>query len=75
MVAPARLQRRPAPPLPPPKLVSLIDAPDGPYADSPPGWWDEYGGARDPVSGVVYIPQGNPTPPCRIAGCVRHGTP
>lgn len=58
---PARRHRRPACPLPAPQLVSLIDNPDGPYAESPPGWWDQYGGALNIASGVVYLP--GPTQP------------
>ncbi|WP_371800866.1 hypothetical protein OHA38_20295 [Streptomyces sp. NBC_01732] len=27
-----------------------------PYEGSPDGWWTEYGGALDVVSGVVYLP-------------------
>ncbi|MGK5547660.1 hypothetical protein ACSNOH_23415 [Streptomyces sp. URMC 127] len=38
-------------------LVDLTQDPDGPYADSPEGWWTQYGGALDKRSGVVYIPQ------------------
>lgn len=58
---PARRQRRPACPLPAPRLVSLIDEPDGPYGDSLPGWWDQYGGAIDRTRRVVYLP--GPTHP------------
>lgn len=76
MTTPARAPKRPAEsPLPAPKLVSLIDGPDSPYADSPAGWWDEYGGAMDRRSGVVYIPPGGtghacpfPCGECQIRG-------
>ena len=47
--------------LPDPELVSLIDRPGSPYADSPAGWWDQYGGALDTRSGVVNLP--GPTHP------------
>lgn len=53
-------------PLPPPDLVSLVDDPHGPYADSPAGWWDQYGGAVS-ATGVVYLP--GPTHPTNA----RHG--
>lgn len=43
-------------PLPPPELVSLEEAPVGPHAGSPAGWWDQYGGALDVASGVVCLP-------------------
>ncbi|MFI1099822.1 hypothetical protein [Streptomyces melanogenes] len=43
---------------PPARPVSLVDDPDGPYADSPEGWWTKYGGALNVRSGVVYIPRG-----------------
>jgi hypothetical protein len=56
--APARVRRRREAELPAPELVSLIDDPEGPYADSPEGWWTEYGGALDSRSGVVYLPPG-----------------
>ncbi|MHC0429255.1 hypothetical protein ACX6XY_03575 [Streptomyces sp. O3] len=26
------------------------------YENSPPGWWDQYGGALDVASGVVFLP-------------------
>lgn len=63
MTAPSRVSRRPTGELPPPELVSLIDDPDGPYANSPDGWWTEYGGALDTRSGVVYFPPGSDRPP------------
>lgn len=63
MTAPARVHKRRTRPLPAPELVSLADDPEGPYADSEEGWWTEYGGARDPRSGVVYIPSGGKRPP------------
>ncbi|WHM37898.1 hypothetical protein [Streptomyces sp. BPTC-684] len=37
--------------------MNLVDDPDGPYADSPEGWWTKCGGALDVRSGVVYIPR------------------
>ncbi|BCM65781.1 hypothetical protein EASAB2608_01115 [Streptomyces sp. EAS-AB2608] len=37
-------------------LVDLTQDPDGPYANSPEGWWTQYGGALNQRSGVVYIP-------------------
>lgn len=43
-------------------LVSLIDDPDGPYRDSPEGWWTEGGGALDMRSGLVYFPPGSDPP-------------
>ncbi|MGA5130750.1 hypothetical protein [Streptomyces blastmyceticus] len=46
--------------------MSLIDDPDGLYADSPEGWWTQYGGAVDARSGVVYIPREADHPPCRF---------
>lgn len=61
MTVPVKPQKRRTRPLPPPKLVSLIDDPSGPYADSPAGWWDQYGGALNRASGVVYLP--GPTHP------------
>ncbi|MEU1077433.1 MULTISPECIES: hypothetical protein [unclassified Streptomyces] len=39
------------------KAATLLEDPDGPYADSPKGWWTECGGALDVRSGVVYIPR------------------
>ncbi|MFJ2257773.1 hypothetical protein ACIOKD_05405 [Streptomyces sp. NPDC087844] len=62
-MTPARLRRRTLRPLPAPELVNLLDDPEGPYADSPEGWWTERGGAQDPVSGVVYFPPGSNPPP------------
>ncbi len=35
-----------------------------PYAESPDGWWTKYGGAKDVVSGVVFIPRGADLHPC-----------
>lgn len=64
MTAPVRRGRARTHALPEPELVNLIDDPDGPYADSPEGWWTEYGGALDVRSGVVYLPPGRDTPPC-----------
>ncbi len=58
---PARRQQRPTWPLPAPQLGSLFDDAGGPYADSPAGWWDQYGGALNVASGVVYLP--GPTHP------------
>lgn len=58
---PARRQQRLTCPLPAPQLVSLLDDPRGPYTDSPAGWWDQYGGALNVASGVVYLP--GPTHP------------
>lgn len=55
--------------LPEPKLVSLLDTPGSPYADSPAGWWDEYGGALDARSGVAYLPPGSPKPPYVFPPC------
>lgn len=63
MTAPAKRVSAHLTVLPAPELVSLIDDPDGPYAGSEVGWWTEYGGARDPRSGVVYIPPGGKRPP------------
>jgi hypothetical protein len=37
-----------------------------PYADSPEGWWMEYGGALDVTSGVVHFPQEVELPACRF---------
>lgn len=59
MSVPVKPQKHRTRPLPPPKLVSLIDSPGSPYADSPAGWWDQYGGAV--ARGVVYLP--GPTHP------------
>lgn len=53
---PARRQQRPMCPLPAPQLVSLIDDPGGPCADSPPGWWNQYGGALNVASRVICLP-------------------
>ncbi len=53
-------------PLPAPELVSLLDDRDGPYRNSPDGWWTPLGGAQDPVSGVVYFPPGSNQPPSRF---------
>ncbi|MEE4592889.1 hypothetical protein V2J94_13465 [Streptomyces sp. DSM 41524] len=46
-----------------------------PYEGSREGWWTKYGGAQDPVSGVVYIPAGADLPPCPYpcAHCRRKG--
>jgi hypothetical protein len=41
--------------------VSPVGDPGGPYADSPAGWWGQYGGALDRASGVAYLP--GPTHP------------
>jgi hypothetical protein len=57
--------------LPAPELISLIGDPSGPYADSPEGWWTEYGGALDSRSGVVYFPPDSNPPPCRLPDCQR----
>jgi len=57
MTAPAKRVRA----LPAPQLVSLVH---GPYADSPDGWWTQYGGALDTRSGVVHLPQVAQLPPC-----------
>jgi hypothetical protein len=63
MSAPAkRASARPSV-LPDPELVSLTDDPLGPYAESPDGWWTQYGGALDVASGGVYLP-GPKFPPC-----------
>lgn len=45
------------------------------YEGSREGWWTKYGGARDSVSGVVYIPAGADHPPCPYpcAHCRRKG--
>lgn len=40
------------------------EAQGGPYANSPWGWWTEYGGRLDAASGVVFIPRGQKVPPC-----------
>jgi hypothetical protein len=72
MTAPARRVRARVSPLPAPELVSLIDDPTGPYADSPDGWWTEYGGALDIRSGVVYLP-GPKSPPCPLTCPRRKG--
>lgn len=69
MSAPVKPQERRTRPLPPPKLVSLIDGPGSPYADSPGGWWDQYGGALDVASGVVYLPGPTHPPNPRHRGC------
>lgn len=37
------------------------NAATAPYAGSPAGWWDQYGGALDRASSVVYLP--GPTHP------------
>ncbi|WP_185909471.1 hypothetical protein [Streptomyces sp. WAC01280] len=44
-------------------LVDLTQDPDGPYANSPAGWWTAHGGALDTRSGVVYFPPGSNPPP------------
>lgn len=59
MSAPVKPQERRTRALPDPELVSLIGDPSGPYAGSPPGWWDQYGGAV--AGGVVHLP--GPTHP------------
>ncbi|GAA2318784.1 hypothetical protein Scani_71100 [Streptomyces caniferus] len=41
------------------------------YANSPEGWWTEYGGAVDVRSGVVYFPPGSKHVPCPWEDCVR----
>ncbi|GAA0510616.1 hypothetical protein GCM10010390_11610 [Streptomyces mordarskii] len=45
------------------------------YERSRVSWWTRYGGAEDPVSGVVYIPAGADLPPCPYpcAHCRRRG--
>ncbi|MHC0430795.1 hypothetical protein ACX6XY_11475 [Streptomyces sp. O3] len=63
MNAPA-VRRQRAAAVPAPELVTLLVDPDGPYADSPPGWWDPYEGALDVISGVVYLPQRATPRPC-----------
>ncbi|MDQ0938824.1 hypothetical protein QFZ67_000529 [Streptomyces sp. V1I1] len=70
MTGTARLHRQGPTPLPAPELVTLIDDPDGPYGNSPEGWWTKYGGALDVCSGVVYLPGPN-YPPCRFPECKR----
>jgi hypothetical protein len=64
MTAPAKRTSARVSALPDPELVSLIDDPSGPYADSPDGWWTEYGGALDSASGVVYFPPTAELPAC-----------
>lgn len=46
-----------------------------PYEGSREGWWTKYGGAQDPISGVVHIPAGADLPPCPYpcAHCRRKG--
>ncbi|GLV78218.1 hypothetical protein Shyhy02_62180 [Streptomyces hygroscopicus subsp. hygroscopicus] len=79
MTAPARLHRQGPTRLPAPELVTLIDDPDGPYANSPEGWWTQRGGALDVRSGVVYIPpllQPAPLAVCRrCRAASNHGLP
>lgn len=70
MTAPVQRARVRVSALPAPELISLVDDPAGPYADSPEGWWTEYGGALDTESGVVYLP-GPSSPPCPLP-CPRH---
>ena len=72
MTAPAKRASARVSALPEPKLVSLIDDPTGPYADSPEGWWKPYGGALDIRSGVVYIPPSAALPACPFP-CQRCG--
>ncbi|MFD6419886.1 hypothetical protein [Streptomyces sp. NPDC060194] len=46
----------------------IIDDPDGPYANSPAGWWTAYGGALHVPTGNLYFPPGTHPPcpfPCR----------
>jgi hypothetical protein len=43
-----------------------------PYEGSPDGWWTEYGGALDVVSGVVFLPGPN-HPPCMKDECDKCG--
>jgi hypothetical protein len=71
MTAPAKRLGARTSALPEPELITLIDDPTGPYADSPEGWWTEYGGALDVRSGVVYLPPGGKRPPCSIPSCSR----
>lgn len=64
MTAPARVHRQREESLQAPELVTLLKDADGPYADSPEGWWTEYGGALDIRSGVVSFPPNVEPPPC-----------
>jgi hypothetical protein len=66
MGVPMKAPKRPADSqLPPPELVDLIGHA---YADSPSGWWTQYGGALDAASGVVYLPPGSGAP-CALPEC------
>lgn len=71
---PTRRQQRPTCPLLAPRIVSLIDDTGGPYADSPPGWWNHYGGALNVASRVIYLsgPTYPPSPfhPENCANCI-----
>jgi hypothetical protein len=42
-----------------------------PYENSSSGWWTEYGGALDVISGVIYVPSGSRKLPCSVPGCKR----
>lgn len=35
-----------------------------PHTNSPVGWWTEYGGALDPVTGAVHLPRVPAPPKC-----------
>jgi hypothetical protein len=72
MTAPVKRVRARLSALPEPELITLLDDPDSPYANSPVGWWTEYGGALDVRSGVAYFPPGS-SPPCSLPDCKRHG--
>jgi hypothetical protein len=65
MSAPARRVSGRVRALPEPELVSLVDAPAGPYVDTPEGWWTEYGGTLDEASGVIAFPPRS-LPPCPL---------
>ncbi|GGW15459.1 hypothetical protein GCM10018980_38490 [Streptomyces capoamus] len=60
MTAPARRTSARVNALPEPELVSLVDGSERRADD---GWWEEYGGTLDPVSGVIAFPP-NSLPPC-----------
>lgn len=70
MTAPAKRLSARTSALPEPELITLLDDPDSPYANSPVGWWTEHGGALDVKSGVVYLPPGSPRPPYVFPPCV-----
>jgi hypothetical protein len=76
MSAPAKRVSGRVSALPEPELISLVDDPAGPYVDSPEGWWTEYGGTRDEVSGVIAFPP-NSLPacsfPCSLCDAKREG--